>query len=130
MYLPKKQPPVRVLGELEKEVMEFVWANESAMVRDVFEFVKKSRKIAYTTVMTIMDRLFTKKILKRSKKGKTYIYTAGISKNDFFKQTSRKIIRNLVQDFGDVALAQFVDTLDKFDARKLQELKDSINVKK
>ena len=125
-----KHPSLRVLGELEKEVMEIIWISGAVTVRYVYESIKKSRKIAYTTVMTIMDRLFAKKILKRKKEGKTYRYSSSFNKNDFFEQTSRNIINNLVKDFGEVALAQFVNTLDQIDAHKLQALKERIKAKK
>lgn len=126
----KKQSSLKVLGELEKEIMEIIWSQKTAKVRDVFEEIRKKRKIAYTTVMTIMDRLYEKKILKRRKKGKTYFYTANYGKNDFLKRTSQKIIDDLIKDFGEVAIAQFVNTLDQVDADKLKLLKQKIKANK
>lgn len=128
--LSKKQSSsFKVFGKLEKEVMEIIWRYDMVTVREVFEEIKKKRKIAYTTVMTILDRLFEKGILKRKKQGKTYLYDAKSTKNDFIKKTSRKIINDLVSDFGDVALAQFANTLDNVDPKKLGQLKEKIRGK-
>ncbi|MBU1075373.1 BlaI/MecI/CopY family transcriptional regulator [Patescibacteria group bacterium] len=125
----KKSSSLQILGKLEAEVMEIVWENKNITVREVFEVIKKKRKIAYTTVMTIMDRLFTKKMLKRKMEGKTHVYFAYFTKNDFVKKTSQKIIDNLVQDFGEIAITQFANTLDQVDPKKLKLLKDKVNSK-
>lgn len=43
-----------MLGHLEAAVMEIIWRQEEASVRDVYETLLQNRQIAYTTVMTIM----------------------------------------------------------------------------
>lgn len=122
----KQSSSLRVFGELEREVMDIVWSKKTITVREVYETIKKKRRIAYTTVMTIMDRLFVKKILNRKKVGKTYNYYAGVSKVYFFKKTSKKIIDSLIQDFGEVAIAQFASTIDRVDQKKLKMLREKI----
>ena len=128
--LKKKQPALRVFGELEREVMNIVWNNKRVSVRYVYEALKKKRKIAYTTVMTIMDRLFSKKVLKRYKEGKTYFYQSDRTKEVFLEKASEAIISNLVSDFGDVAIAQFLNTLDQVDPQKLSQLRKKLKAKR
>jgi predicted transcriptional regulator len=103
-----------MLGELEKEIMDIMWnATKPLTVRVVFELLKKKRKIAYTTAMTVMNRLVEKKILKRLNEGKAYVYKATYSKDKFLTRTSRQIIRSFISSFGETAIAHFVDEVDK-----------------
>ena len=126
----KKSSTLRVFGDLEREVMDIIWSKKTITVRDVYETIKKKRQIAYTTVMTIMDRLFVKKLLKRRKVGKTYYYSADASKENFLERTSKSIIDGLVRDFGEVAIAQFATTIDKVDPKKLKMLREKIKTDK
>jgi predicted transcriptional regulator len=65
----------RRLGELENEVMTRVWQwNRPVMVREVLEDLQRERNIAYTTVMTVMDKLYHKGWLRRERVGRAYRY--------------------------------------------------------
>lgn len=65
------------LGPLERAVMEHVWNHGRAVtVREVFEALAGKRQLAYTTVMTIMERLWRKGLLSRRKVGRPYLYEA------------------------------------------------------
>lgn len=66
---------VRPLGELENEVMTRLWQwNRLVTVREVLEDLQREREIAYTTVMTVMDKLFQKGWLRREQQGRAYRY--------------------------------------------------------
>ena len=111
------------LGELEKEIMDFVWENKPPVtVRLVYEKLKEKRKIAYTTAMTIMNRLVDKKLLNRIPYSKAYLYQAVYSKDKFLTKISRQIIKNFVSNFGDAAIARFVQEVDKIPAEKRRKL--------
>lgn len=115
--------PSKFLGQLEKEVMDVVWASsEPITVRTVFETIGKKRKIAYTTVMTIMGRLSKKGLLKQEVAGKTYHYEARYSKETFLTKLSRQILKNLSANFGDAAIASFTQELDKIPVDKRSKL--------
>lgn len=125
--LSKKQSSdIKILGELESQVMELVWNGVSVAVRDVYSHLKRKRKIAYTTIMTIMDRLYEKRILKRKKVGKTYVYSAVQDKEKFFKAASQRVINDLMSNYGEVAIAQFINTLDAVDPKKIKKLRDKV----
>lgn len=64
------------LGESEMEILHHVWDLGEATVADVKERIMQDRKVAYTTVMTIMKNLYTKGYLKYRKDGATYVYSA------------------------------------------------------
>jgi predicted transcriptional regulator len=66
---------VRQLGELENEVMTRVWQwNRPVTVREVLEDLLRERELAYTTVMTVMDKLFQKGWLRREQEGRAFRY--------------------------------------------------------
>jgi predicted transcriptional regulator len=81
------------LTEQELEIMKLVWERDSATVRDVYEALLQQRKVAYTTVMTMMKILEEKKYLKRTMSDRAYIYRP--------TQPKRQVIGSMVQDFID-----------------------------
>ncbi len=100
------------LGPLEQEVMDCVWRDEAVSVRDVHSCLKKTRKIAYTTVMTIMTRLTDKGLLKRKIRGKAFIYSPKKTKEQTAKSMIGKIVDSLVDQFGEEAVVAFSDELE------------------
>ncbi|MBI2415435.1 MAG: BlaI/MecI/CopY family transcriptional regulator [Candidatus Kerfeldbacteria bacterium] len=115
------------LGELEQTVMDIVWRYERVNVRCVCTELNKRRAIAYTTVMTTMERLTKKGILQRRKIQKAYLYQATRNEQQFNATVSRTMLGNLLRQYGDLAIAQFVDALDEIDGSKLKELKRQID---
>jgi len=111
------------LGELEEEIMEIVWKLKSASVRDVLAVLEKKRKIAYTTVMTVMARLCQKGILQRKMNGHdAYIYKPVQCKEKFLSSASKNIISHLIKEFGeDMAVAQFIDVLESANIKKSRQ---------
>lgn len=64
------------LGELEQRVMDVLWAATQPMsVREVLDVLLEEKKLAYTTVMTVLDRLAKKGIVSRERQGRQWIYT-------------------------------------------------------
>lgn len=70
------------LGGLEIEIMPIVWRNGKVTVKDVFEEMYEKHKLAYTTIMTVMNRLAKKGILEQDRSTIPYVYSAAISKQD------------------------------------------------
>jgi predicted transcriptional regulator len=95
-----------VLGPLEAEVMEVFWSIGGAMsVRAMLDRLNDGRQppLAYTTVMTVMARLAGKEILRRELNGRGYVYEAAVP------DAASIAVRSVVRDFGDAAIAGFVD---------------------
>lgn len=106
----------KFLGPLEAAVMERLWKRGEATVRDIVEDLSRTRSLAYTTVMTIMTRLHAKGLLERVRDGKTYRYRPAFTREQHRERLSRDLVRGLVDEFGEVALAQFAAELDGVDA--------------
>ena len=85
------RPRKPILTEQELEIMKIVWDLERATVRDVYETILKQRRIAYTTVMTMMKILETKGYLKKSQEDRAYVYRPS--------QPKQSVIRGMVRDF-------------------------------
>jgi BlaI family penicillinase repressor len=81
----------RTLTEQELEIMKVVWELQTATVRDVYEAFLRRRKIAYTTVMTMMNILEEKGYLKKRAEEKAHVYRPA--------QAKAKVIRAMVKDF-------------------------------
>jgi predicted transcriptional regulator len=81
----------RTLTEQELEIMKVVWELQTATVRDVYEVLLGRRKIAYTTVMTMMNILEDKGYLKKRAEDKAHVYRPA--------QARAKVIRAMVEDF-------------------------------
>lgn len=70
------RPRATVLTEQELEIMKVIWDRERVTVRDVYETLLERRKVAYTTVMTMMRILEDKGYLSKSEAAKAYVYEA------------------------------------------------------
>ena len=115
--------PDRFLGPLESAVMDELWDRGQATVREIVDDVGRRRDLAYTTVMTIMSRLHEKGLLVRERDGKGYVYRPAFSRDEHRARLSRELVRGLVDEFGDVALAQFAAELDTVDASHRSSLR-------
>ena len=80
-----------VLTAQELEIMKVVWRSGASTVRDVYETLLEHRKIAYTTVMTMMNILEQKGYLKKSSEDRAYVYQA--------TRPQKQVIRGMVREF-------------------------------
>lgn len=120
--MPGARDPGR-LGPLETEVMETLWAARTPLsVREVLDRLngRPGQARAYTTVMTVMSRLAEKGVLERTRDGKGYRYRAVVD------DAAGVAVREVVRDFGEAAVAQFVDQAraDPKLLRRLRKLLD------
>ena len=85
--------PSSTLTEQELEIMKIVWDRDVATVRDVYETLLERRRVAYTTVMTMMKILEKKGYLKKKMTDRAYVYRPARPK--------RQVIGAMVRDFVD-----------------------------
>jgi predicted transcriptional regulator len=113
----------KLLGPLEAEVVRAAWAKgQPVTVRQLLDRVNKGRspQLAYTTVMTVMNRLVEKEVLRRRKQGRGYLY------EPLAGDSAGLAVRGVMRDFGDAAMAHFVEEAksDPEAMRRLQRLLD------
>jgi len=121
-FNPNNKGLRKILGDLEADVMETVWAKGEVTVREVHDVLKAQRSLAYTTVMTVMSRLAEKGLLKTMKSGAAFLYQASESREDFTQSTVKKVIVELLEDFAAPTISQFVETLGDEQPEKIEEL--------
>jgi BlaI family transcriptional regulator, penicillinase repressor len=83
--------PSKTLTGQELEIMKIVWEKQTATVRDVYEALLEQRKVAYTTVMTMMKILERKGYLNRKQVDRAYVYRPAQPKN--------RVVGAMVRDF-------------------------------
>ena len=86
-----------MLTPLELDIMKAVWRRPPITVRDVQEAIRPSRQLAYTTVMTIMDRLHHKGFLTRTLHSRTHYYEPAID----FTEVRDEAVESLIKSFFD-----------------------------
>jgi predicted transcriptional regulator len=120
-----------MLGPLEMQVMEVVWNVERCSVRDVVE--KLNSKLAYTTVMTTLDRLFKKGLLAREKEERAFLYSPALASADGERRRAGDLVAGFLagpQPSRDLLLSSLVDAVGQHDAVLLDELEAKIRKKR
>ncbi len=97
----------RLLGSLQFEVMDHMGQVNKATVRQVMEAILRTRPVAYTTIMTTMVTLANKRLLSREKMKNCYLYRVSMSREEFLRETSKRKVQALLEDFGTLAVTVF-----------------------
>ncbi len=105
--------------------MEAVWSMQRATVRDVMEAVNKgaAKPRAYTTVMTIMDRLHRKGLVNRRLDRNTFIYRPRMTRDEYADVRASAEVDELVREWGDVALVHFAKQMGTLDPKRREQLR-------
>lgn len=98
----------RTLTEQELEIMKVVWGLERATVRDVYEALRERRKIAYTTVMTMMNILEAKKYLKKQAQDRAYVYQATRPRSEVIKAMVREFVDRVFNGSAEPLLVHLI----------------------
>ena len=112
----------RVLGALEERVMEVLWDGGPLGVREVGRRLKGRPALAYTTVMTTLDRLFKKGLLSREKSGNAFVYGVAMSRDDYHRRIVAEAVTGLIAKSAAPVLAAFVDAAADVDEKNLARL--------
>lgn len=114
-------------GQLEAAVMDLVWQRDHPVaVREVLDGLSAERDLAYTTVMTVMDNLFRKGVLKRAMgSGRAYRYEATDSRDQY----TAKLLESVLADSSDTgtALLHFVAGMPSDDVAELRRILDRMD---
>ncbi|HLD01553.1 MAG TPA: BlaI/MecI/CopY family transcriptional regulator [Patescibacteria group bacterium] len=106
------------LGELEKQIMDILWDYKSCSTRDILTILERDKKLAYTTVATILQRLFDKGLLTRKEDKSGHLYSPRLSKEKYSRNIAQSFLKNFIDSFGDTAIASFANSIDKLPVRK------------
>jgi predicted transcriptional regulator len=114
----------KVLGDLEARIMRVVWRlDRAASARHVHERVIEDHAVALHTVITVLNKLVAKGLLRREKVDGVFQYAAPLSEAEFLTQASRKVVEGILSLGPDAVAASFVDVMAERDPERLNELK-------
>ena len=113
----------KVLGDLEARVMRIVWAiGRPATARAVHEQVVREHEVAVLTVVTVLNKLVDKGLLRRAKRDDIYHYAARLTEEEFRSHASRRVVNGILSLGPEAVAASLVDALAKHDPAQLAEL--------
>jgi predicted transcriptional regulator len=111
------------LGHLEAELLEHVWRQGEVTVRDLHQ--QYAPRLAYTTLMTTLDRLHKKGLLARRKTGRAFAYSPALTRAEYAARLARDAVAGMLLQGrfnpGEVC-SHFVEAISESDAALLEEL--------
>lgn len=127
---PGRLRPLDHLGPLERRVLDALWARGSATVRELIE--DEYQDLAYTTVMTTLDRLFKKNLLSRSEDGRAFRYRPQFSREDLHREAAGHALHQLLDgsSASSLPLSFLVELLGERDGQLLEDLRELVERKR
>ena len=118
------------LGPLEERLLEALWERGNATVRDLVE--SACPDLAYTTVMTTLDRLFKKNLLSRQAEGRAFRYTPRFTREELHREVAGEAFRQLLDasPASSLPLSYLVEILTERDAQLLDDLRHVVEAKR
>jgi predicted transcriptional regulator len=110
----------RVLGELEERVMELLWNEHPISVRTACD--RLGGHHAYTTIMTTLDRLHKKRLLRRRKEGNAFLYEPAMDRAEYQRRVVEAALTPLMEQGATPVLAAFVEVAADLDEANLVQL--------
>ena len=116
----RKRP---AMSPAETEVLRLVWESQRATVQQVYDTLPTNRKVTYVTVATLLRRLEEKGYLKHRVRGKAFIYTPAVKKEDVINRTIGDLVQRL---FGGnpVPLMQHLALHSEITEEDIERLRD------
>lgn len=123
-------PSFQQLGPLEQRLLEQIWARGTATVRELLE--ASDLEIAYTTVMTTLDRLYKKRLLTREAEGRAFRYSPCFTQEELQRAAAGQAIRELLDASSpnSLPLSYLVEAVTAHDAHLLEELQELVERKR
>ncbi|SPE24845.1 Transcriptional repressor, CopY family [Candidatus Sulfopaludibacter sp. SbA3] len=122
---------MEALGPLEITVMEILWSHGDGNVHDVMQ--KLARPLAYTTVMTTLDRLYKKGLLARRKADRAFFYYPRFSRAEWEQKRAGEFVAGFLaapETSGELLISCLVDAVGRHDEALLDELERKIRLKR
>lgn len=113
----------KVLGDLEAKIMRVLWdLDEAVPARTVYERIMDSHDVSSLTVITVLNKLVSKKLLRRFRRADLFHYEPVMEESDFIARASRSVMEGVLAFEPDAVAASFVDILAEHDRERLTEL--------
>ncbi len=102
------------LGQLEQAVMEIIWQQPATVHAIQQNLILKYKKVAYTTVLTVLRRLSRKGVVTRTKEGRHHVYQPATNKDSFVRNMVKQTVDQFVSKYGHEAVVAFTKETARF----------------
>ncbi|MFZ0731630.1 MAG: BlaI/MecI/CopY family transcriptional regulator [Candidatus Sulfotelmatobacter sp.] len=118
------------LGPLEERLLEALWKRGNGTVRELMD--ECCHELAYTTVMTTLDRLFKKNLLSREGEGRAFRYMPRFTREELHREAIGEALRQLLSasPASSLPLSYFVEIVTERDAQLLDQLQQVVEAKR
>jgi predicted transcriptional regulator len=117
-------------GELESAVMEILWTKGPMKGRDLHGEVRRDKEIAYTTALTVLDRLSKKGFIRKGRETGTIVFSADISREAYQNKVAEDLVRKAFEVSPDLAVSAFAGLFPRMAAKDLDRLEELIKQRK
>lgn len=123
--------PLPALGRLELALMDLLWSRSECTVREAMDHLE--RPLAYTTVMTTLDRLYKKGLLNRHKSQRAFVYSAGLSRAEWERRCAGDLVSGFLSGPNpsqELLLSCLLDAVGGYDPALLDALEKKIRARR
>src|SRR4030066_1110959 len=130
LILSKKWGLSPLAEELERPLMDILWTKGSMKGRDLYEEIRLRRDIAYTTALTVLDRLSKKGFVKKDRQSGTILFTPAISRRAYESAVTERLVQKAFEVSPDLAVSAFADMFSKMPKGNFEKLEKLLEEKK
>lgn len=130
LFLSKKRRLTALSGELELPIMDILWTKGAMKGRDLYAEIRREKEIAYTTALTVLDRLSKKGFIIKDRKSGTILFAPAISKEAYDSAVTENLIQRAFEVSPDLAVSAFADLYSRMPKKDLDRLERLIEEKK
>jgi len=116
--------------ELERPLMEILWTKGSMKGRDLYEEIRRKKGIAYTTALTVLDRLSKKGFVKKDRESETILFIPALSRQSYESAVTRSLVQKAFELSPDLAVSAFAGMFSKMSKENLEKLEKLLKEKK
>lgn len=117
-------------GWLEHEVLSTLWDLGSARAREIHDRIGAPRKLVYTTIAKVLDRLHSKGLVRRERNGLAFVYRPRVKREALERARAKAALGRLLGSSPKPAIATLVDAMESIDPKLLEELQRQIDARR
>ena len=110
--------------------MEILWANGPMKGKDLYEEIRREKDIAYTTALTVLDRLSKKGFIEKDRTSGAILFSPAISREAYQKEITGRLVQRAFEVSEDLAVSAFADIFSKMPEGSLEKLERLLEEKR
>ena len=129
-FKPSKKGLNQVLGELEQELLNYLWEHGETTGKEIFEGVARTRHNAYPTVLTVLNRMVKKGLVLKQKREGLYYFAPIFTREEFTQLACKEAVRGALEISRANTIAAIVDLLADTDPSTIDQLEQEIALRR